>query len=239
MKIKSLLFTAFAVCSLAASAELATTTNLTHSVLNENVNAGDVAYVAVRLTNPDVQYSSIEAHYVLPDGWTAVEFSQADAGIGTKTKKAFVQLIPDGRADETDNHDAFQFTGAVPAETPNIFGWVMMSLSNEQIETGDDNILVFAVQVPDDATAGDYTVQVNGVHFSTGIPDDPADGDLDDATFDITVITAVNDVNVNKAVAGVKYYNLAGVESDQPFDGVNVVVTTYTDGTKAAAKVIK
>jgi hypothetical protein len=50
--------------------------------------------------------------------------------------------------------------------------------------------------------------------------------------------TAVNDIN-SKAVAGVKYYNLAGVESNKPFDGVNIMVTTYTDGTKAAAKVIK
>ena len=50
--------------------------------------------------------------------------------------------------------------------------------------------------------------------------------------------TAVTDVN-SKAVAGVKYVNIAGMESNVPFDGVNIVVTTYTDGTKAAAKVIK
>ena len=50
--------------------------------------------------------------------------------------------------------------------------------------------------------------------------------------------TAVTDVN-SKTVAGVKYVNIAGMESNVPFDGVNIVVTTYTDGTKAAAKVIK
>ena len=50
--------------------------------------------------------------------------------------------------------------------------------------------------------------------------------------------TAVNDINA-KAVAGVKYVNIAGMESDKPFDGVNIVVTTYTDGTKSAVKVIK
>ena len=50
--------------------------------------------------------------------------------------------------------------------------------------------------------------------------------------------TAVNDIN-SKAVAGVKYVNIAGMESDKPFDGVNIVVTTYTDGTKSAVKVIK
>ena len=50
--------------------------------------------------------------------------------------------------------------------------------------------------------------------------------------------TAITDVN-SKAVKSVKYVNLAGVESAQPFDGVNVVVTTYTDGTRSASKVIK
>ena len=241
MKIKSLLFTAFAVCSLAASAELASTTNLSHAVINEggSVKAGEVAYVAVTVTNPDVQYASVEAHYTLPAGWTAVEFSQADAGIGTKTKKAYAQIIPGSRADENENHDAFSVTGAVPSEDPTAFGWVLMSLANERFETGDDALLVFAIQVPEDAPAGDNAIQVTGQAFSTAIPDDPADGELDDTTFNISVTTAVNDVNATKTVAGVKYFNLAGVESNVPFDGVNVVVTTYTDGTKAASKVIK
>lgn len=50
--------------------------------------------------------------------------------------------------------------------------------------------------------------------------------------------TAVNDINA-KAVAGVKYVNIAGQVSNKPFDGVNIMVTTYTDGTKSAVKVIK
>lgn len=50
--------------------------------------------------------------------------------------------------------------------------------------------------------------------------------------------TAVNDINA-KAVASVKYVNLAGAVSNKPFDGVNIRVTTYTDGTTSAAKVIK
>lgn len=52
-----------------------------------------------------------------------------------------------------------------------------------------------------------------------------------------TVITAVNDVNMAKTVTGIKYYNLAGVASDQPFDGINIVVTTYSDGTRQASKI--
>ncbi len=42
-----------------------------------------------------------------------------------------------------------------------------------------------------------------------------------------------------KAVAGVRYYNVAGMASDKAFDGVNIVVTTYTDGTQVVTKVVK
>ncbi len=36
-----------------------------------------------------------------------------------------------------------------------------------------------------------------------------------------------------------KYYNVAGMESNMPFDGVNIKVTTYNDGTTSTCKVIK
>lgn len=53
------------------------------------------------------------------------------------------------------------------------------------------------------------------------------------------VSTGVNDVNNAKEVKGVSYFNMMGVESAQPFDGVNIMVTTYTDGTQSAAKVLR
>lgn len=53
------------------------------------------------------------------------------------------------------------------------------------------------------------------------------------------VATGVNDVNSAKEVKGVNYFNMMGVESAQPFEGVNIVVTTYTDGTQSAAKVLR
>lgn len=53
------------------------------------------------------------------------------------------------------------------------------------------------------------------------------------------VATGVNDVNSAKDVKGVSYFNMMGVESAQPFDGVNIMVTTYTDGTSSAAKVLR
>ena len=53
------------------------------------------------------------------------------------------------------------------------------------------------------------------------------------------ISTSLNSVDADKSVAGVRYVNLAGMTSDKPFDGVNVVVTTYSDGTISTAKVVK
>ena len=49
---------------------------------------------------------------------------------------------------------------------------------------------------------------------------------------------AVNELNANKTVAGVRYFNMAGQEM-QEANGVTIVVTTYTDGTTSAVKVMK
>ncbi len=51
--------------------------------------------------------------------------------------------------------------------------------------------------------------------------------------------SAVNEVADTRTVASTRYYNVAGIESNKPFDGMNIVVTTYTDGTTSTAKVVK
>ena len=56
---------------------------------------------------------------------------------------------------------------------------------------------------------------------------------------DLSVVTAINDVDANKTVSSVKYYNITGIESDKPFNGVNIVVTRYTDGSFSTTKVLR
>jgi hypothetical protein len=46
----------------------------------------------------------------------------------------------------------------------------------------------------------------------------------------------VNDTQ--KVVAGVRYYNIMGQEMKEA-NGITIVVTTYTDGSHSAVKVIK
>ena len=51
--------------------------------------------------------------------------------------------------------------------------------------------------------------------------------------------TAVVENLAQKTVNNVKYFNVAGMESNVPFEGVNIMVTTYNDGTTSTCKVIK
>ena len=51
--------------------------------------------------------------------------------------------------------------------------------------------------------------------------------------------TGIAQPAVGKQAIAHTYYNLTGVASSQPFDGVNIVVTRYSDGTTTATKVIR
>lgn len=51
-------------------------------------------------------------------------------------------------------------------------------------------------------------------------------------------VTAVSQVEAARAVSGVTFYNLAGMSSTTPFEGMNVAVTRYTDGSTAVRKFI-
>lgn len=51
--------------------------------------------------------------------------------------------------------------------------------------------------------------------------------------------TGVFKLDTTREVVGVKYYNVAGIESDTPFDGVNIVVTRYSDGSTTSTKILK
>ena len=52
------------------------------------------------------------------------------------------------------------------------------------------------------------------------------------------VITSVTSLKATQVV-DVTYYNLSGISSSRPFEGVNIVVTRYSDGSRSAVKVVK
>ena len=109
-------------------------------------------------------------------------------------------------------------------------------LTNEMLEAGTEITIDDAganFRLP---AAGNYTIKLVE---ETGEPSKaPVEGIKMVVVKNDSPGVAVTDIN-GKVVKSIKYVNLAGVESAQPFDGVNIVVTTFSDGTKAAAKVIK
>lgn len=53
------------------------------------------------------------------------------------------------------------------------------------------------------------------------------------------LITAIDGVNVDREVVSVTYVNLMGMQSAEPFVGINLVVTRYNDGTVKTCKLVK
>ena len=51
--------------------------------------------------------------------------------------------------------------------------------------------------------------------------------------------TAINGIFLEEGVKSVRYYNAAGVESNVPFQGINIVVKEMNDGSRVTTKMVK
>ena len=93
-------------------------------------------------------------------------------------------------------------------------------------------LLTFDVTAAGDV-AGDITA--TGIEMVTTVCQTVL---LDSFTIGVNNATAVNEMATGKAIASVEYFNLAGQRLAQPASGVNIIVTTYSDGTRSTSKVI-
>ena len=103
------------------------------------------------------------------------------------------------------------------------------------------------VEATGEGTVTLYVVDADG--NATAI-DNPTTFDQKDEAYEVTLKavahvdgatepgTGVNELVDGKAVKSVRYFNMAGQEM-QEVNGVTIVVTTYTDGTTSAVKVMK
>ena len=121
------------------------------------------------------------------------------------------------------------------ANRPNVPFYFMINGQRYGVEGEVAAVLGFAMQNPLDAEAdGCYTVPV-GYSYTLGLAQ--KDG-VYYVYAAVSTPTGVDELNANKAVAGVRYFNMAGQEM-QEANGMTIVVTTYTDGTTSTAKVMK
>ena len=134
-----------------------------------------------------------------------------------------------------DVFGTFDFYGG--AERPVVgFYFIVDDVKYGAPEDMTATVLGTALDNPLSENMNYYTVPV-GYSYTLGIF-------VDDMTNEFYVYaaqggyTGVNELVNGKTVAGVRYFNMAGQEM-QEANGMTIVVTTYTDGTTSAVKVIK
>ena len=72
-----------------------------------------------------------------------------------------------------------------------------------------------------------------------GVKEIPLFHAVEGATTLKRVPTAVNEVQYLGEIVSQTYYNVQGMVSDKPFDGVNIVVTRFGNGTTSVSKIVK
>jgi hypothetical protein len=98
---------------------------------------------------------------------------------------------------------------------------------------------------PGETIPMEFTVRIYFTKSVSGSKAADPNGDYYIAEYTISdaltsdIPTSINGVESYRQVVSEKYYNAAGVESDTPFKGVNIVVTRYSDGSTSTVKVLK
>ena len=94
-----------------------------------------------------------------------------------------------------------------------------------------------------------YKKNVNEIAQPNSLRGGNRDGEVDENSEEYYIVqvegtaedieTSINEFYAGKAIVGVTYVNSLGMKSDKPFDGLNIVVTRYSDGTTSTTKVIR
>ena len=174
-------------------------------------------------TNYEVQVQGVNEEGV-PSAWTAsVPFTTlADVTPPTPTEKTGA---PTFNGYTTDGIHAY-FVELVETEPSTIYYRVQYGHDEEFTEWAEyEDLLSFTQD-------GWYRVEAYAVADGK-LPSDPIAYE-----FVVSPVTGLSEMLNGKTVANVRYFNMAGQEM-QEANGMTIVVTTYTDGTTNAVKVMK
>ena len=166
---------------------------------------------------------------------------------GTYTYTVAIKVTPDGEnfvGEPVSDNDTYSFTMEKTAEP-------VIAVVDENAHhcyftvtgEGDVHVYVDGVEVFPNANGqyAIYAVEGQAVDYVITATAQGA-GKLisDEATknYHFDAWDGVDELVNGKTVAGVRYYNMAGQEM-QEANGMTIVVTTYTDGTTSAVKVMK
>lgn len=172
---------------------------------------GQTATVDVALNN-DNDYVAMQCELVLPQGVKLVRVEGIDRG---------------------NSHTNYNIQHDVEN---NVYTLINVSMSMNNYSGHEGNMMRLTVAADQTFDGGVAELRLANV---TLITEDHALVLASDAVADINNGSGINQITAPKEVAAVRYINIAGQESETPFEGLNIVITTYTDGTSTTAKVIK
>ena len=197
---------------LAQNESLFTTTSDIVTIESASMNAGSTRTIEVALNNSEDDYRAMQCDLVLPRG---VELTAVD-GVDRSSKHNFY----------TCKHESEENA------------YVLMSVSpdNSTYCGNEGKVLRLTITASDDFDASSADVQLTNVMLVDTKNRIHLAGD---AMTTLKENTAIETLNADKQIASVSYINVAGQQSDKPFDGMNIVVTTYTDGSTSTLKVVK
>ena len=118
----------------------------------------------------------------------------------------------------------------------NVYTIMATAMDLATFEGVEGNVMRLTVTASDNFTAQGSELTLANVVLVT---DESQELLADDAMTRISETSGIDDITAIRQIDTIRYINVAGQESDMPFDGVNIVVTTYTDGTSTTVKVIK
>ena len=176
------------------------------------LTAGGTCTVDVALNNFEHQYTAMQCEIVLPQG---------------------VKLVKAEGINRGESHGYYVCQHEVEE---NIYTLMGISMDLLTYEGSEGNIVRLTLAANDNFDAQDAELLLANVLLVTP---NHMTYLAADAMAMMNNNSGVEQVAINKEIANVRYINVAGQESDVPFNGVNIVVTTYTDGTSATVKVIK
>ena len=240
MKVKSLLLAAAAFVAMNAGAFTITMPSI--EVNAENV--GQVIDVPITLADYD-NYTNIQFHVVFPKGVKPVSVMIDNPDFDPEEEesednpKQVEEWVKSG-----NSRVSFSANFNVEENWPD-YDIIGANMQKKKVTKNPIDVCTFHV-VCDSEAEGQFKLYMKG----TKEDDTPFEyGESDGTNYTclapneggdiVNTLTAVEDVNAAKTVASVKYMNAAGMVSDTAFQGVNIVVTKYADGTQSTAKVVK
>ncbi len=173
---------------------------------------GDTRTIEVALDNSENDYLALQCSLVLPQGVKLLKVEGIERGM---------------------NH---QFSHALQTGEENVYTLIGTSTDLSKFAGNEGNVMRLTICADDDFNAEGAEVVLSDVMFVN------LEHGLclsSNVVSTVNTYTGVDQISSDKEIANIRYINVAGQESETPFDGLNIVITTYVDGTTTTAKVLR